>query len=136
MGVMAVLTAVSAGGKPMMAAAHLFSAHFMAALTYFILPGDEQGGIGRAMSGMANTAILNRRRMRLTMFPARGNLLMTTQAEGLPGLQQILTNSRTVRCMTAETFFAGKGLMGEGQSQLPDLLFMTAQTEGAGRGLQ
>jgi len=107
----------------------------MAALTYFILPGNEQGGIRRAMSGMANAAILNSRRMGLTMLPARGNSLMTAQAERLPGLQQILPDGRAVRGMAAEAFFLRKRLMGEGQSQFSNLLLMAAQTEGAGRAL-
>ncbi len=135
MGVMTILAAVSAGSKPMMTAAHLFRTHLMTALTDFIHPGDKQGGVGGAMSGMANTAILNSRRMGSAMLPARGNFLMTAQAEGLPGLQQILANGRTVRGMTAQTFFPGKGLMGEGQSQLSDLLLMAAQTEDASRAL-
>ena len=119
----------------MMALTHLFSTHLVAALTYFILPNNKQGGIGGTMSRMADTAILNRRWMGLTMLPARGNFLMTAQAEGLPGLQQILTNGRAVRGMAAEAFFPGKGLMGKGQSQFSDLLFMAAQTERAGRAL-
>jgi hypothetical protein len=132
---MAILAAVSSGSKPVMAVTHLLSAHLVTALTDFIRLGDEQGGIGRAMSGMANAAILNSRRMGFTMLPARGNFLMTTQTEGLPGLQQILTNGRAVRGMAAEAFFLGKGLMGKGQSQFFNLFLMAAQTEGAGRPL-
>ncbi len=133
--IMTILTAVSTGGEAVMAAGHFFSTHLMTTLTNFICLGNEQGGIGRAVSGVTNAAVLNSRRMGLTMLPARGNFLMAAQTKGLLCFQQILTNGRAVRGMAAKAFFLSKGLMGEGQGQLPNLLLMTAQAQSSSRTL-